>query len=154
MAPELPKKIFGAVLCNQPLHHCPTKAEMANLQLRVWDEVRDKAHSSGKLGVLSFKSTQERPCLCFPLSHFLLSHRSRAGLFQSWQFKEERSHSMNSPWICCRDLFLLPTCKVQGAAQRFWLWILQGLIKVVFATTTCLGGDGPHLPHFCEMWNS
>lgn len=103
MAPELPKKIFGAVLCNQPLHHCPTKAEMANLQLRVWDEVRDKAHSSGKLGVLSFKSTQERPCLCFPLSHFLLSHRSRAGLFQSWQFKEERSHSMNSPWICCRD---------------------------------------------------
>lgn len=103
-------------------------------------------------GVLPFNSTQEGPCLSFPLSHFPLSHRSRAGLFQSWQFKEERSNSMNSSWICCREF--VSFTHLQGArssTEVLAVWILQGLIKFVFATTTFLGGDGP--PSFTFLWN-
>lgn len=97
-------------------------------------------------GLLPFNSTEQDPCLSFSLSHFPLSHRSRmcwwAGLIQSWHFKEERSHSMNYLWICCRELVsFTPFRGAKSSTELLSAWILQDLIGAVFSTTAFVGGD-------------
>lgn len=92
-------------------------------------------------GLLPFDSTEQIPCLSFPFSHRRM--QCWGGLFPSWQFKEKRSHSMNYLWISCRGLVSFTHLRGPSSSTEVSpVWILQGLIRVVFTTAAFVGRDG------------
>lgn len=65
---------------------------------------------------------------------------------------------MNYLWICCRGLVSFTHLQgPSGGTEVSPVWILQGLIRVVFTTAAIVGDMGLHLllsESFCEMWNT
>lgn len=105
-------------------------------------------------GLFPLDGTEQVPCLSFPLSHRRRMQRW-GEWFPSWQFKEERSHSMNYLWICCRGLVSFTHSQGPSSGTEVSpVWILQGLIRVVFTTAAFVGGHGSPSSTACVfLWN-